>query len=203
MRFIYTKNFVSSDLFNANGASLLIFTMNLNRCCTKFAKYMAGTYETSLILDPSFQIHGRKLQYVANPRPPKLWTPRPDLKGPPAKSVQTGEAYTPSRFLQNNHGSIHQNMMFQGPDILTLSLILKDCAQLLHIPVTALTVGTNMPCDFSIIFYLKPGFKDLLSFCKAATDKILLGDLDSIIGWVLGYGILQYLKKLQREWHNQ
>ena len=115
MRFMYTNNFVSSDLFNATGASLIIFTMNLNRCCTKFAKYMAGTYETSLILDPSFQIHGRKLQYVANPRPPKLWTPRPDLKGPPAKAVPTGEAYTPSRFLQKILDSVHHNMMFQGP----------------------------------------------------------------------------------------
>ena len=61
------------------------------------------------------QIHGRKLKYVANHRPPNLWIPRPDLKSPVERAIPTGEAYTPSRFLQKILDSVHHNMMFQGP----------------------------------------------------------------------------------------
>ena len=50
--FISTNDVVSSAFFNATGARLPLFTMNLCRLCPEFAEDMAGNYETSLILDP-------------------------------------------------------------------------------------------------------------------------------------------------------
>ena len=51
---------------------------------------------------------------------------------------------------------------FKVPNRLPLSLTLKDHAQLLHIPVIPLAMATNTPYEFTVVFSLKPGHKDLL-----------------------------------------
>ena len=56
VRFIFTKEIVSSAFFNVTGACLPMFTMNLHGFCHKVSEDMAGNYYTSLILNhPSYK----------------------------------------------------------------------------------------------------------------------------------------------------
>ena len=47
--------------------------------------------------------------------PQRLQIRRADLKDPDVKAAPIDHAYAPSGFLWKNLGSVHHNMMFQGP----------------------------------------------------------------------------------------
>ena len=66
-----------------------------------------------------------------------------------------------------------------------------------------LEVETNTACDFVVVFSIKMWHKDVLMFCKSATEKMSLENTDSILGEVVWESMLHDTRKYQREQNRQ
>ena len=79
----------------------------------------------------------------------------------------------------------------------TAGLYLQDCEQLLHMPIMPVSVLKMCPMDFGVVFNAcngdpsndngnRPNNKQaILMFCKEATDDVLAGNADSVLGNVV------------------